>query len=592
VNRPVLDGDGFRCTLCMIHSRYVHSGLAAWYLAAAVKRARPEGTVCEVVEATVNQPAADILKRMVLSQPQVLAFCCYIWNIETVIKISRLVKDALPTVKIVLGGPEVWHRAEGVIADNPLVDVVLAGEGEASFPLLLDALCLGKQPESVPGACFKTGEKIVCLPPNRPQGQPPDPYSAEYFKALAGRIAYIEGSRGCPYSCAFCLSGSGGSVRYFPMERVKRDIIRLANSGSATIKFVDRTFNADPARAREIFKFIMDAAENGMFSEKVCFHFEVAGDILDEKTFGLLAAAPAGLFQFEAGIQSLNGAVLEHARRRTDINRLMGNLQRLIALDSIHIHVDLIAGLSLEGIDSFASGFDQVFALRPHMLQLGFLKLLYGAEMRSLPERYPCRFDTKPPYEVEETPWLNPPEMAKIKACSAALDRLYNKGRFFRTLGWLVGLRQGKAFEIFFGIGEELEGFIASGVSLNGLIELFYRHATIKLGADPLILRDYIILDCLSTGRHRQVPAMLKGAAPFDKSRKKPVRKSARHRRPKGPVFALWSVDALAGAALEQSQVTKDRPVIIAADNEAALAEARAAYSSLLGFDRIEKLSL
>jgi radical SAM superfamily enzyme YgiQ (UPF0313 family) len=535
--------------ICMLNSKYVHSSLAPWYLLTGVIAYCDKGITAEVVEGTVNQDLAVLADTVISRKPDVIGFCCYIWNITAVKKLLPIIKAALPEAVIVLGGPEVSYNAGEILGGEPLVDIVLAGEGEKPFALLLNALYAGEQSsplrenpgivpvgaicdrppavpgetpvgaiinrppfhpvalDSIPGLCCRKDGQLAVKPPHLTTDEPPDPYGEEYFAALRGRIAYIETSRGCPFSCAFCLSGGGQSVRWFSMERAKRDIVRLAQSGTQTVKFVDRTFNADKTRAREIFRFI--TAQYGQsLPEGVCFHFEIAGDLLDEETLALLAMLPKGAVQFEIGLQSFNEGTLAAVCRKTDTARLKENIARLIAMGNIHVHIDLIAGLPHEDLQTFAGSFDTAYALRPHMLQLGFLKLLYGSAMRAQPEAFPCRYASEPPYEVLETPWLPPGDLCKLHEAEAALGRLYNSGRFRRTLAYVLDKAGIRPFDLFCQAGRLLAG--KGSLSLDALTALIFEYFKSLFCVDPDALRDQMVRDRLATNASGKLPAVLK----------------------------------------------------------------------------------
>jgi radical SAM superfamily enzyme YgiQ (UPF0313 family) len=552
----------------MLHSKYIHSGLAPWYLAAGVEAFGCEDIHCEVTEGTVNEPEDDILLRIESACPDILGFCCYIWNIEEVKKLAAKIHARMPAVKIVLGGPEVSGNATELLQESPSVFCVLAGEGEETFPLLLDLLRKNESLSSLPGACFRNAAGgIFCNEPPVPKGNPPSPYSKAYFESLRGRIAYIETSRGCPYSCAFCLSGIGKNVRYFDLQRAKEEMIQLANSRSKTIKFVDRTFNADAGRAREIFDFLIRSHARKEVPQDSCFHFEIAGDLLDEKTMQLLSQAPGGLFQFEIGFQSFNANTLIRVHRKTDIEILKQNIARLVDMGNIHIHVDLIAGLPLENLKSFAEGFNTAYSLKPHMLQLGFLKMLHGARMRQNPEMFPCRYSPKPPYEVLETPWMSEEELAMLHCALAALDRLANRGRFHRTLNYLIGRTKTDAFSLFMNFGCAAVEDIRAGISLDGLLSLFFRHSCGKEGVDAKMLRDLIICDCLATGRQRQIPASLRRPSYEPEDWQAGFDKALRKALPKVEKTALARIFSVPGIVVadysERNPVTGEYPIVI-----------------------------
>ncbi len=334
---------------------------------------------------------------------------------------------------------------------------------------------------------------------------PPSPYVPEYFEALGGRIAYLETSRGCPFSCAFCLSGRCGGVRYYPMERAREEVLLLANSGTATVKFVDRTFNANRDRARGLMAFIV--SEYGKrIPMGVCFHFEIAGDLLDEATLALFAEAPAGLFQVEIGLQSFHEETLAAVCRKTDTEKLTRAVRHLLSSNTVHVHVDLIAGLPQEDMATLLSGFERAYRLQPHQLQLGFLKRLHGSPMADEPQRYPATFSDTAPYEVRSTPWLSAAELSRLHVLENALDRVYNSRRFPRTLRYLtdtVGLSPVTVFEA---VGNRLGTQPPQLDALTALLwELFSAHPQVSAGD----LRDAMVCDRMATTPAAVLPAFL-----------------------------------------------------------------------------------
>ncbi len=423
--------------ICVLNSKYIHSSLAPWCLSAGVDTYCGPEIFAEVVEGTINERLEDVAQRILALNPQVIGFSCYIWNISATKELIRLVKSRLPGAVVALGGPEVSYCAEKLLDGEPEVQYVLSGEGEKPFALLLNAISRGETPENIPGVCYRRDGQAVTVPPCTPEDDPPSPYTSKYLSALKGRIAYLETSRGCPYSCAFCLSGRCGSARFFDLDRAKKELLLLARSGAKTVKLVDRTFNANRRRAIELFRFIIENYGTAI-PAGVCFHFEIAGDLLDEETLSLLAQAPVGAMQLEIGLQSFNPKTLAAINRKTDVERLKENIRRLIANSNMHIHIDLIAGLPYEDFASFTESFNTAYSLGPNMLQLGFLKLLYGAPMRENPAEFPCRYNGQPPYEVTQTPWLSEEELLRLHHTEDALERLYNSGRFRRTLSYLL----------------------------------------------------------------------------------------------------------------------------------------------------------
>ncbi len=522
-----------KTVFCSLNSQYIHSSLAPWCLLAGVRRFCDSNVDAVVVEGTVNEPMADVLKRIAAFHPHVVGFSCYIWNITQVGQLAALVKEHLPDTFVFFGGPEVSYCAEQVLKERSEADAVVAGEGEYPVACLLTALSKGDSLGGLPGVCYREGKQVIAVDPYITEEEPPSPYLPEYFDALNGRIAYLETSRGCPYSCAFCLSGRCGGVRFYPMERVRRELLLLANSGTQTVKLVDRTFNANRARAREIFCFLMDGRGKA-FPEDVCFHFEMAGDLLDEETITLLSEAPPGLFQMEIGLQSFHEPTLCAVNRKTDTRRLTDNIRKLLANGNIHVHIDLIAGLPREDLATFIEGFNRALSLRPHMLQLGFLKLLHGADMREDPRRYPCGYSDRPPYEVMETPWMTTEDLCLLHGVEDALDRLYNSGRFRRTLTYLTVATGQTAFDILRELAAYCEKRDMTRISLDAYTELLFSCFSCREGVVAERLRDVMISDRLSANPSGQLPVCLRQLPEMTKKLKKLAETDSRFARSVG----------------------------------------------------------
>ena len=499
-----------KVVLVSVNSRYVHSSLAPWCLKAGLDAYAKAEFDAMVAEGTVNEPPEALLERITQAQPEVLGISCAIWNITYVAKLLPRIREALPGCVIVLGGPEVSYRAEDALAGYPHADYLIAGEGELPFARLLDALCGLRGLDEVPGLCRRSAEGLVIREPHVHETMQPSPYSLAYFSALGGRIAYLETSRGCPYSCAFCLSGRGEKLRSVSLERAFGEILLLANSGTRTVKVVDRTFNADKARAFAILRFIADHAGLDI-PDGVTFHFELAGDLLDDAALSLIASAPAGLFQFEIGLQSMDEGTLRKVRRRTDMAYLIQQVGKLIACGQAHVHLDLIAGLPGEGLAQFTQGFNEAYMLRPHALQLGFLKLIHGSAMRGEPENYPCLYDSEPPYQVLSTPWLSGEDLVELRLAEHALDKLHNSGRFAGTLRYLTGQAGMRPFEVFLLLGRAIHQAeaVKGRLSLEGLTDCVFACLASRL-PQRLLLRDLLLQDRLASTPTTVLPACLK----------------------------------------------------------------------------------
>lgn len=500
-------------SLISINSKYIHSSLAVWCLKSGVENFSETKINMHIKEFTINESKEGIIKDILKDKPDVIAFSCYIWNINTVKYVSSEIKKQYNNVKIIFGGPEVSYNQQEVI-NNTSVDYIISGEGEKSFAELLDCINLGKGYERINGLSYKIDGKYMENPFEEPDFSPLDPYCEEYFDKLGNRIVYLETSRGCPYRCAFCLSGRCGKLKFFDISQVKKNILKLANSGTKTVKFVDRTFNANSKRANEILKFIIENYKKKI-PEGVCFHFEIAGDILTDETIEILNSAPLGLFQLEIGLQSFNEKTLSYINRKTNTKRLIENIKKLVAPRNIHIHIDLIAGLPYEDLESFKNSFNIAFYLYPNMLQLGFLKILHGADMRVYREKYACEFSNDPPYEVISTPYITNEELNTLHFVEDSLERLYNSGRFIEVLKYIFEETKIKPFDFFYMAGKFFSQYNLYKISLDEYTNLFYSFIQKNFSLDKTIIRDKMLIDRLSTVAGGIIPQSLKISDPY-----------------------------------------------------------------------------
>ncbi len=501
-----------KVVISCLNSKYVHASLSPWCLLSGVREFAKNPYEALVMESTINGNIESFTEKIIAENPDVVAFSCYIWNVTKTLEICRIIKEKHNCLTV-LGGPEVAYRPEDVLEKYGFIDYVLSGEGEWTFPEFLDNV--NGDLSIVSGLTYRKDGIIISNPEIEYTDSPPSPYSEEFFKNLGGRITYIETSRGCPYRCAFCLSGRCSPLRFFDIQRVKEDIIRLSQSGTQTVKFVDRTFNANVRRADEILLFIKENYGKSI-PQNVCFHFEIAGDILKESTLDILSSMPRGAVQLEIGMQSFNEETLKKINRKTDTGKLIENVKKLISFNNMHIHIDLIAGLTGEDHESFKNSFNIGYSLKAHMLQMGFLKLLYGADMRENREKYPCTFTYDPPYEVTSTPWLSADEIKMLKNCEDAVDRLYNSGRFLLTLEYLTEEVGISPFDLFNDFGNSVNG---NKMSLCDYAESLYNYFSDK--CDREILREKILCDLLCCSSSAQVPDVLEIQDPFYKKAKK-----------------------------------------------------------------------
>lgn len=494
-----------RLTITGLSSQYIHLPLAPFCLRRAVEEALPE-TAVTLCDLNVNETPETLLSRIMETAPEVVAVCVYIWNRPVAARLLRMLRALDERIVLVVGGPEVTWSVEETFREMPC-DYLLRGADETSLPLLLRALQSGETaPETVPGLCFRTADglrigEVAPAPPPRD-----DLYDEAWQQALQGRMAYVETSRGCPFSCAFCLSGQREPVRFMPMEQALALLIRLGQSGTDTVKLIDRTFNCHHERTRYLLSGLIDARALGRIGE-VCYHLEVAADLFDDAELALLSTAPPGLFQMEAGLQSFHPETLDACDRHTDIARLQDRLRRLIAPGNIHVHIDLIAGLPGEDFVTFGHSFDSAWQLRPHQLQLGFLKLIHGSRLRS--RDWGQRFSPDPPYEVLATPWMTYGELDRLHGCADAVERLHNSGRFARTLALALRETGLRPFMLLLHLGDAMRARQGRW-SLDHLTELIFGEL-LSLGVPEGALREALITDRLATDNTGHLPAFLQG---------------------------------------------------------------------------------
>jgi radical SAM superfamily enzyme YgiQ (UPF0313 family) len=415
------------CLLIGVNAKYIHTNLAIRYLYAYCNK---QYKSIRFKEFSINDNLDNILKEVYSNSTDIYAFSCYIWNISMVLNLCSSLKKLNPNAIIVLGGPEVSFDAEELMSEHGYIDYIIRGEGEET---LLELLQLLERPlkttTSILGLTYRAGCQIVSSP-DRPLLQNLDiiPFPYEDIEQLNNKIIYYETSRGCPFSCQYCLSSTLHGVRYFPMERIKKEIKLFVDLGVKQVKLVDRTFNCNKQHSLEIIKYVM------ALNSKTNFHFEIGADLLDEEMIAVLAKAPKDMFQFEIGVQSTNQTALREISRAMNLDKVKHNVLAIQQAQNSHLHLDLIAGLPYEDFNSFGNSFDEVHTLMPDMLQLGFLKLLKGSGIRKRAKEYGIEHNSFSPYEVLKTKWISYEELTTLKEVEHILELYYNSGRFKYSL--------------------------------------------------------------------------------------------------------------------------------------------------------------
>lgn len=414
--------------LVAVNAKYIHSNPAVYSL----KRFAGEYTdAVEIAEYTINNRMEDILEDIYRRKPDVIGFSCYIWNIGMVEKLMGELHKLLPKLPVFLGGPEVTYDADKLLRKYPYLTGIFIGEGEATFAQVVKYY-VKKNPESledIPGLMLRSG----MTPERKPLNLTDVPFLYDDMAPFTNRIIYYETQRGCPFRCSYCLSSIDKTVRFRDIEVVKKELAFFLEKKVKQVKFVDRTFNCNHDHAMAVWQYLYDH-DNGVTN----FHFEIAGDILRENEIALVAKMRPGLVQFEIGVQSTNTDTLREIRRVMDIEKLKQVVAALKAAHNVHIHLDLIAGLPYEDYDSFARSFDDVYAMEPEQLQLGFLKVLKGSYMAEMAESYGLVYTDYAPYEVLYTNWLSFTEICRLKRIEEMVEIYYNSGQFAHSLPVMI----------------------------------------------------------------------------------------------------------------------------------------------------------
>lgn len=432
--------------LVACNAKYIHSNLAVYDLQAY---ASDYADHIVLKEYTINQQKDDIMRDIYLEHPDVVCVSCYIWNLSFVKELMADLIKILPGADFWAGGPEVSYDAEKFLTENSEFKGVMVGEGEETFKELA-GYYVEKNPQdlkNMTGICYRDGDQIIHNGWRQIMDLSSIPFIYKDLSEFKNRIIYYESSRGCPFSCSYCLSSIDKKLRFRDTETVKKELQFFIDNKVPQVKFVDRTFNCKHDHAMAIWKYINEH-DNGVTN----FHFEISADLLREEELQEMSTMRPGLIQLEIGVQSTNSDTIKAIHRTMDFEKLKGIVDRIHSFGNIHQHLDLIAGLPYEDYDSFRHSFNDVYALKPQQLQLGFLKVLKGSHMMEMCREYGIVYKTQEPYEVLSTKWLDYDHVLKLKTVENMVEVYYNSGQFQNTLEYLENFFQ-DAFSIYERLG-------------------------------------------------------------------------------------------------------------------------------------------
>ena len=492
--------------LAALNAKYIHSNLALRYLSCFQNNNQKHHV--ETMEFTINQRLDFIAEELFRKQPDVVLFSCYIWNVEMLRQLCPILKKIMPDCVIGFGGPEVSYESETFLRENPAVDFVMRGEGELVFTKYLEHLDAGNPATlgEIESLTYRQGDEIFSTPQMHPMDLAllPFPYEDD-FSDVQNQIIYYESSRGCPYHCGYCLSSVENGVRFVPLDKVLPDLQKFLDKNVPQVKFIDRTFNCKKSHAMAIWKYLHEH-DNGVTN----FHFEITADLIDQETIDFLKTVRKGLFQFEIGVQSTNPQTIRAINRNVDFAALSEIVQQIKDGGNIHQHLDLIAGLPYEDYDSFGCSFNDVYALHPEQLQLGFLKVLKGSMLHQKQKEFEIVYHDTAPYEVLTTHELPYADTLRLKYVEEMVETYYNSGRFLNTLAYLVPL-----YESPFAFFEALSQFWVSenyhylGLSKMGLFDVLWRFVEQNPKVDKRKLQWEMKFDIALHEKPKKLPAWL-----------------------------------------------------------------------------------
>ena len=501
--------------LAACNAKYIHSNLAVYNLKSCSGKYSPNVVIKEY---TINQIRDDILKDIYLEQPDVICFSCYIWNISFVKELVPDLKKILPHVDFWAGGPEVSYDAVEFLKKNPAFFGVMVGEGEETFHELA-GYYIERKPENlkeIRGVAFHDETKvpdIVHTGWRELMDLSKVPFAYSNLTEFKNRIIYYESSRGCPFSCSYCLSSIDKKLRFRDIELVKNELQFFIDNKVPQVKFVDRTFNCKHDHAMAIWRYITEH-DNGITN----FHFEISADLLREEELALMKNMRPGLIQLEIGVQSTNPQTIKAIRRTMDFEKLKGIVEQIHSFGNIHQHLDLIAGLPYEGYDSFHKSFCDVYALRPEQFQLGFLKVLKGSHMMEMTGEYQILYKDREPYEVLSTAWLTYGEILRLKMVESMVEVYYNSGQFKHTLVFLEQYFE-DPFRMYEALGRfyEKKGYSEISHSRMRRYEILMEFAGEQKEIPLEVLSDVMLLDLYLRENLKSRPSFASDQKPYER---------------------------------------------------------------------------
>ena len=488
--------------LTTLNSKYIHSNLAIRYLQRFVEDIED----VDILEFTINQSIDFIISEIYKLEKDLIGFSVYIWNIKETLAVCQILKLVKPEIKIFLGGPEVSYDMKEALEKYKYIDFILYGEGEETFREFVKMnKNKNKDYGGIKGLAYRGDHKII-VNPARPLIKNLDSIPSPYERMtdeFTNKIVYYESSRGCPFGCKFCLSSTIRGVRYFDIERVKRDLKNLIDMKVRQVKFVDRTFNANKKYSREIMEFLIEEDPQG-----INFHFEVTAHLIDDETLEFLKTVKEGLFQFEIGVQSTNEKTIEAIGRTTDFEILSQVTREINSFRNIHQHLDLIAGLPYENYASFKKSFNDVYDLKPEKLQLGFLKLLKGSELRENEKLYGYKYIDQPPYEVLENEFISYGEILEIKMIEELVEKYYNEEYFKNTLEYLLVNHYSSPFDFYENFSKYWTGndYHKKSHSRNKLYTILYRFIKENSFKDENVIYNLLKYDYIFNNKKNRLP--------------------------------------------------------------------------------------